>query len=798
MTRARDMASARVVGRSILHAAALLAALATAVPAAAAPPPGEVRPGQGVRRFALVVGANKGGGDRVTLRFAGSDARAFSRVLRELGGAAADDLEVLVDPSLAAVETGFARLRGRMDEARARGSRVELIVYYSGHSDEEGLLLSGRKLTYSDLRRQISDMPADVNIAILDSCASGAFTRTKGGRRLPAFLVDESHEVHGHAFLSSSSADEQAQESDLLGGSFFTHAFVGGLRGAADTNRDGRVTLNEAYQFAFNETVSRTQNTRFGAQHPNYEMHLVGSGDVILTDLRGTGASVVLSAEMSGRVYVRDRARALVLELNKVAGAPVVLGLPPDTYDITLASGDKRSGTQVTVAQGQRVTLAVSDLQHLDMVASVARGGPPGAQPDWSGYSTSPLHFDLWHVPGKDERSRHFVSLNLLVGGGAVLEGFEMGALVNMRSERATGTQLAGIGNFSGGPAGLQIAGITNWTVGRAAIGQIAGVINSSAGASGFQLAGVANVSRGPSPGVQVAGVANLQSGGDSGLQIAGVLNMTSDRPRFGQISGAGGWAGGGIDGFQLSGLASLSGRDMRGVQIAGATNHVRGDMRGVQLAGLYNQVAGNVQGTQVAVLNVGGEVEGAQVGVVNVARRIDGLQLGLVNVATESNANGAPVGLLSVAPDARWSLEGWIADVIPGRLGLKLGSQHLYTLLAVGGSKDYLTAGAGLGAHMPGRSFYVDIDAAMYQVAEHDFDEPDGVDAMVEARAMVGIPLDLGFAVFAGVSSTGVMSWDKEHPARDLSFLMTSDVGGGGDDFTMKISPGLFAGIAY
>ena len=41
-----------------------------------------------LRRFALIAGANHGGGDRVTLRYAVSDAEAMRRVLRGIAGSA--------------------------------------------------------------------------------------------------------------------------------------------------------------------------------------------------------------------------------------------------------------------------------------------------------------------------------------------------------------------------------------------------------------------------------------------------------------------------------------------------------------------------------------------------------------------------------------------------------------------------------------------------------------------------------------------------------------------------------------
>ena len=74
-----------------------------------------------------------------------------------------------------------------------------------------------------------------------------------------------------------------SQESDEIQGSFFTHHLTTGLRGDADQNRDGRVTLDEAYTYAYARTVAATAATRGGAQHPTYEYDLRGAGDVVLS-----------------------------------------------------------------------------------------------------------------------------------------------------------------------------------------------------------------------------------------------------------------------------------------------------------------------------------------------------------------------------------------------------------------------------------------------------------------------------------------------------------------------------------
>src|SRR5262249_32706624 len=153
--------------------------------------------------------------------------------------------------------------------------------------------------------------------------------------RRPPFLADSSVRVRGHAFLASSSLDEAAQESDRIGGSFFTHFLLSGLRGAADVSGDGRVTLNEAYNFAFSETLARTEKTLSGPQHPAYDIQLAGTGDVVMTDLHDPSAGLSIAQDLRGRVFVRDGAGTLQAELTKIPGTGVTLALEPGRYQVT-------------------------------------------------------------------------------------------------------------------------------------------------------------------------------------------------------------------------------------------------------------------------------------------------------------------------------------------------------------------------------------------------------------------------------------------------------------------------------
>jgi len=310
-----------------------------------------------LQRYALVVGANAGGGDRPTLQYAISDAERFARVMVDLGGVTPANQIVLKQPKLRELTDAFDLLTRRVTEGKRTAGRTEIVVYYSGHADEKGLLLGDDRYSYRTLRDRLDQIPADVRIAVLDACSSGAFTRAKGGRARPAFLVDESSDMRGHAFLTSSAETEAAQESDRIHASYFTHFLISGFRGAADTSGDGKITLNEAYQFAFNETLGRTVDTKGGAQHPSYDINMSGTGDVVMTDVRQTTATLVLSEDLEGRFFIRTGAQELVVELYKPRGRTVELAIDPGTYEVRIERDKGALVARADVVDDARVVL---------------------------------------------------------------------------------------------------------------------------------------------------------------------------------------------------------------------------------------------------------------------------------------------------------------------------------------------------------------------------------------------------------------------------------------------------------
>jgi Caspase domain len=481
-----------------------------------------------VRRFALLVGANDGGSERELLRYASSDAEMFGKALTELGGLDKDDRVLLGEPDVASLEQGFADVAAKIRKAQTAGERVQFVFYYSGHSDETGLLLGGVRVDYKRLRGLIDKVPADVRIAILDSCSSGAFTRYKGGKKREPFLAGAAAEVEGHAYLTSSSADEAAQESDRIGGSFFTHFLVTGLRGAADADSDRRVTLDEAYRFAFDETLARTETTSGGPQHAAYDISLAGTGDLVMTDLRKTSAKLEIAAEVFGRIYVRDRRGNLAAELFKPKGSGVVtLALEPGDYAVTIDDGRNLHRADVAVRSNKTELLADASLDGIAIEGTRLRGSDSPRQigdrppPPPGGYTRVP--FNIGAGPGAEINTRYRgrilnnTSLSLGGTGGAAVQGMQLAIGGVWARDYVVGIQAAIGVSISRGPlTGLQSAVISLGHE-RVAGLQMGFGVGYAKHLRGVQL-GAVNVA-GDVAGVQ-AGLVSITRGRAKGLQL--------------------------------------------------------------------------------------------------------------------------------------------------------------------------------------------------------------------------------------------------------------------------------------
>lgn len=295
-----------------------------------------------VERFAVILGNDLGQPPDAPLQFAETDASRMASVLQEVGGVRPENLVLLRGQDAATARRTLIAVNDRI-RAAAAGQTV-LVVYYSGHADAAALHLGPTSLELPELEQLVRGSAASFRLLIVDACRSGALTRVKGGAAIAPFDIRLGERVAGEGavFLTSSSASEDSQESDEIKGSFFTHALLSGLLGAADENGDGKVTLDEAYRYAYDATLRASSRSLAGVQHPTFEYEVRGQGGLVLATLDAQsparafvdfppGRSWLLfqngeEGAVVGEIAARDKSRRLSVR----AGRYFVRGRAPD------------------------------------------------------------------------------------------------------------------------------------------------------------------------------------------------------------------------------------------------------------------------------------------------------------------------------------------------------------------------------------------------------------------------------------------------------------------------------------
>ena len=223
------------------------------------------------------------------LRYTDDDAKAVADYFHSIG-VPNDHIILLRDRQATAVEIRrvFGELMGKAKET------ATVVIYFSGHGAPTPNLVSpdgdgidkymltyeadpsnfyGTAFPMDEVAGIFKRLASDRVVFIADTCYSGA----TGGKTVLAKdmagskraiepnyeqFLSRLTEGEGRVILTACRGNELAQESRKFRHGVFTHFLLKGLRGAADGNRDGFITISEAYDYVFLEVPKHAN------QHP--------------------------------------------------------------------------------------------------------------------------------------------------------------------------------------------------------------------------------------------------------------------------------------------------------------------------------------------------------------------------------------------------------------------------------------------------------------------------------------------------------------------------------------------------
>ncbi len=284
--------------RTIIYDAPKVAAL----PPASAPPPPPPTPVR--NQWAVIVGVGTYESPSIPLlRYTVSDAEAIYQTLIGPAGFKKDHVLLLTDksekkPTLRNIKWALGTFLGRSAQ-----KDDTVVIYFAGHGapevdtrgvERDGLAkylipsdadpddLYSTALPMDELQTIFGRIEAERVVVFLDACYSGsAGGRTFASKKTRAGAVDDLFlerltRSKGRAIITASRPNEVSIELPELHHGIFTYYMVQGLKGAADLNRDGIVTLQELYEY-LEQQVTQKSRAVGGSQHPVMKGELEGA-----------------------------------------------------------------------------------------------------------------------------------------------------------------------------------------------------------------------------------------------------------------------------------------------------------------------------------------------------------------------------------------------------------------------------------------------------------------------------------------------------------------------------------------
>lgn len=217
-------------------------------------------------RYALLVGNEQGWkGDPALQYVMNGDIYPLASLLRGIGFT----VKIVKNAKPETLRKALQDVKDRV----TRSPRVTtFLFYYTGHADKEYLHM-GRKgrspMGYKEFVRFLRTLPVKRRIAFFDACFSGEIIRQFGSLSRYKELIRKGasgyrsidisktipHQGDEKGLQVITSSADYAWESRRYKASVFTHHMLRGLRGRADRDKDGKISVDELFNYVSDSMV---------------------------------------------------------------------------------------------------------------------------------------------------------------------------------------------------------------------------------------------------------------------------------------------------------------------------------------------------------------------------------------------------------------------------------------------------------------------------------------------------------------------------------------------------------------
>ena len=316
------------------------------------------------RKWAILIGANEYHDSAInSLKFCANDTKSLREVLvqPDRGGYDETGTVLLTDGNGRDSLPTRSNIMSRVSSVAKMAEREDSILFaFSGHGMEENDMsyllpadartgvLAETAIGVKWIKETLGHASARAKIVILDACHAGAMKgKADAGRMTEKFSSEILDLAEGFAMLSSCKLNESSYEWEEKQHGVFSYFLCEGLRGYADADGDGIVTVSEASSYV-TKKVKEWAFRKSVQQSPNLEYRV--SGDIALSYVPGSFKAIsqasqarteetyvssmsLLHWDNEGRESANDKAKALCAKLLRFYRADEITAGEKDVYE---------------------------------------------------------------------------------------------------------------------------------------------------------------------------------------------------------------------------------------------------------------------------------------------------------------------------------------------------------------------------------------------------------------------------------------------------------------------------------